>query len=199
MQISGIVLAGGRSSRMGRDKAWVELGGKPLVVRTLEAIRPVVHEVVVVTNEPEKYAKLDVRAVRDTIPGEGPLIGLQSGLKAIRNPWAFVATCDMPFLTTDFVYFLLRQTVRFDAVVPGDPKNRFPLSAMYSKTCVPAIEHEIGRGKREVVAFYENVRVRWIPMNVLKKVVDVDRVLFNVNTPEDLEKAKGMLAGAPKP
>ncbi|HVL87047.1 MAG TPA: molybdenum cofactor guanylyltransferase [Candidatus Thermoplasmatota archaeon] len=193
MQISGIVLAGGKGTRLRADKAWADLGGKPLVLRVIEAIRPVVNEIVVVTNEPEKYAKLDVRTVRDTIPGEGPLIGLQSGLKAVRNPWAFVATCDMPFLTPDFVYFLLRQTTRFDAVVPGDLKTRYPLSAMYAKACVPAIEHEIGRGRREVVSFFENVRVRWIPINVLKKVVDVDRVLFDVDTPEDLEKAKGML------
>jgi len=164
MQISGIVLAGGKGTRLRADKAWADLGGKPLVLRVIEAIRPVVND-----------------------------IGLQSGLKAVRNPWAFVATCDMPFLTPDFVYFLLRQTTRFDAVVPGDPKTRYPLSAMYAKACVPAIEHEIGRGRREVVSFFENVRVRWIPINVLKKVVDVDRVLFDVDTPEDLEKAKGML------
>lgn len=196
MNISGIVLAGGKSTRMGRDKAWVELGGKPLIVRVLESLRPVVDDVVIVTNEPEKFSKLDARCVRDTIPGEGPLIGLQSGLKAIRNTWGFVATCDMPFLNTDFVYFLLRQTTRWDAVVPGSPEKRFPLSAMYSKRCVPPIEHEIGRGKREVVSFFDSVRVRWIPLNVLKRGVDVERVLLNVNTPEDLEKAKAMLPPA---
>ncbi|HFD40695.1 MAG TPA: molybdenum cofactor guanylyltransferase, partial [Anaerolineae bacterium] len=119
-QISGIVLAGGQSRRLGRDKALLEIEGRPLLARTVHTLAALSDDLIVVTNAPERYAPLGlpVRFVADEKPGIGSLMGLYSGLKAAHHPYALVVACDMPFLNPALLRYLLSLTAGYDIVIP---------------------------------------------------------------------------------
>ena len=105
---AGYILVGGKSSRLGRDKALVEVGGTPLALRVTNALRSVVDDVTLV-GSPEKYSHLGLRVIPDHVTGFGPLAGILAALEDTSRPWNLVAACDMPNLTPDFLEFLLRR------------------------------------------------------------------------------------------
>lgn len=198
MRFTAIVLAGGQSTRMGADKAFVELGGKPLVEWVLDALEPLTRSFVIVTNEPRKFAPYAARAhiATDDPPRGGPLAGLRTGLRLSREPWAFVTSCDAPFLQPAFVQALGRFTRGHDAAVPGTPQERWPLTAFYHRRCVPAIDRAVQRGDMRVISFFDDVDVRWVPTAELALADPGLRSLRNVNTPADLEAARAALKAA---
>jgi molybdopterin-guanine dinucleotide biosynthesis protein A len=211
MGASGIVLAGGASRRMGRDKAWIELDGKPLVQRVIEALGQVCDEVIVVANERAKFEPLGVRIVGDEYPGTGSLGGLYSGLHAARNEIVFAAACDMPFLNPDLLRFLISLSSDCDIVIPSATdarkkdkesgtketakrQNLHPLHAVYRKTCLGPMREAILREDLRMISFHPDVRVRVVPQVEIERF-DAGLVsMQNVNTPEELERAKQVLA-----
>lgn len=201
MRFTAVVLAGGQSTRMGQDKAFVELGGKPLVEWVLDALEPLTRSFVIVTNSPERFASYEGRArvVLDERARGGPLPALATGLRHSREPWAFMSTCDAPFLEPAFVQVLARYARGFDAAVPGNPAERWPLTAFYHQRCLPAVEAAVERADGRVIAFFDDVAVRWVPLMELRALDHELRSLWNLNTPQELEKARAELrAGAPQ-
>lgn len=195
MRFTAVVLAGGRSTRMGTDKAFVPLAGRPMLAWVLDALEPLTRSFVVVCNEPEKYAEFEGRArvVTDDPPRAGPLAALRTGLRMSREHWAFVTSCDAPFLKPAFVQRLARFTRGFDAAVPGNEAERWPLSAFYHRRCIPALDRAVQRADQRVIAFFPEVGVRWVPTDDLRAADPELRSLWNVNTPQDLEEAERML------
>ncbi len=190
-KVTGLILAGGASSRMGRNKALIDLDGEPLVARIAAALAPVSDERLIVANDPAPYRFLGLPIVPDIEPGYGPLMGLYSGLKAASGELTLLVAVDMPFLSPDFLRYLLSLAPGYDVVIPEAQGRLHPLCAVYRRaTCLPAVEAAIARGQRRLIAFHPQVRVRRVPEEVLRRVSPDLRALINVNTPEELARAR---------
>jgi molybdopterin-guanine dinucleotide biosynthesis protein A len=134
-RVSAVVLAGGQSQRMGRDKAFIEFEGAPLIARVIERVQFVCAEVIVVANDTDAYARFGARIVGDVYPGKGSLGGIFSGLQAARESYALAVACDMPFLNTALLRYLISLAPQFDVVVPRakDPSGKVPRSSRGKK------------------------------------------------------------------
>lgn len=198
VRFTAVVLAGGQSTRMGADKAFAELGGKPLVEWVLDALEPLTRSFVIVANDLQRFEAYAPRAVlaQDDPPRAGPLAALRTGLRMAREEWAFVTSCDAPFLEPAFVQHLATHTRGHQAAVPGSPEERWPLTAFYQRSCIPALDRAVQRGDKRVIAFFPDVRVRWVPLDELRPADPELRSLWNLNTPEDLARARAMLGRA---
>ncbi len=178
------VLAGGASTRMGRNKALLSVRGRPLIAHIIERLRPVVDEVLVVTRSPETYAFLNVPTATDYFPGVGPLAGLHAALKDARGDLVVTVACDMPFVRPEVFAYLIRLTTNVDVVMPRLKDREEPLHAVYRRrTCLPAVEEAIREGKRRLIAFLSQVRVRYVEEEELRSAGLDLRSFVNVNTP----------------
>ena len=185
MPVSAAVMAGGKSRRMGRDKAWLELGGRPIIERVIDVLREVADEVVIVAND-ARYGALGLRVVPDRFPEGGALGGIATGVWAATHERVLVAACDMPFLRADVLRLLLSHAPEADAVVPRVGGEFETLHALYSKACLPAMERALAAGRMRVISFYDDVRVRAVEEDELRTVDPELRSFTNVNTPEEL-------------
>ena len=191
--LSGIVLAGGLSRRLGRDKAVEPFGDEPLIARVIGRLSTLTNETVVVVNNEARGAELplpdEARVAVDIYPDSGSLGGIFSGLTVANTDWGFVVACDMPFLNTDLIAHMLTLREDYDAVVPlldGYPE---PTHAAYSKACLPHIESRLETGQLKIAGFFDDVRVRYVSESEIDSF-DAERLsFFNVNRPDDLERA----------
>ncbi|MGI9950931.1 molybdenum cofactor guanylyltransferase [Moorellaceae bacterium AZ2] len=190
MKAGGIALAGGKSSRMGTNKALLPVGRDTMLGTVVSVLKSLFPETLVVTNEPELYLELGVKLVGDIFPAMGPLGGIHAGLVASPFWYNFVVACDMPFLEPRLIAFMLEQAEGYDVVVPRLDGYLQPLHAVYSKGCLPAIEDCLGKGVTKIIAFYPAVRVRYIEAEILRRYGEPERIFFNINTPADLELAR---------
>jgi molybdopterin-guanine dinucleotide biosynthesis protein A len=179
---------------MGRDKLLLEVGGATLVERVAGALSPRCEEVILAGRE---TAPPGVRAVADSRVGEGPLAGMEAGLAAARHPLVFVAAGDMPFLSPELVDHLLRvlQVRGPLATVPEDGRGRHPLCAAYSRDRVlPPLRSALDGGARAAREFLRGLDgVFYVPVAELRSLGDPDLLLMNVNSPEDLARARGLV------
>jgi molybdopterin-guanine dinucleotide biosynthesis protein A len=184
---TGVVLAGGRSERLGRDKRRLLVEGEPLLARVVARLRPLVREVVVVTREAEPLPLLDVRRVTDRYPGMGVLAGVHAGLAAARAPWSYVVAGDLPLLDPALLCALAaRAGDACDVVVPRWRGELEPLHALYRPSvCAPAAEVALRQGRRRIVAFYPHVRVCEMEEAAVARIDPEGRSFFNVNTREE--------------
>lgn len=195
-RVGAFVLAGGQSVRMGREKALLELGGMPMIVRTARLVERVAGHVTVV-GTPEKYEPLGLRAIRDDWPGAGPLGGIATALRASGSTWNLIVACDLPYLKKEWLEFLIERAWKSsaDAVLPMNDKGAEPLCAMYGKSCEAPIWLALDRGVRKVTDGLTHVRVEYVERDEWK-AFDSDGLLFkNMNSPGDYEEAKAR-AGA---
>lgn len=195
---SGVILAGGASSRMGRDKLRLTVGGVPLVHRVEDTLSAHCDELLVVGAAERLPALLEARPVPDLRPGrQGPLAGIEAGLAAARNPRVFVAAGDLPLLPRDFVGYLLSLLSRehANAVVPRY-ESLHPLCAAYDRGISAKVSAALDGGERSVSRFLYGLRdVRYVDEAELKKFGDPAVFLMNVNSPEDLERARAYGGG----
>ncbi len=194
MTVTGIILAGGASSRMGQNKAIIELDGQPLVARVVQALRPLSDDILIVANDPLPFRFLNLPIIPDIASGYGPLMGLYSGLMAASGDLAVALAVDMPFLTSEFLQMLLARAPGYDVVIPETDGRLHPLCAVYRRaTCLPAIEQAITRGQRRLIAFHPQVNVRLVDEDELRAVSPDLLALSNVNTPQELAQARQLL------
>jgi molybdopterin-guanine dinucleotide biosynthesis protein A len=185
--------AGGGSRRMGRDKALVRLAGRPLIQHVLDRVASLGDEILVTTNHPQAYAFLDVRLVVDAVPGQGALGGLRTALAAARGETVLVLASDMPFVSHLVLGRLLALATEADVIVPRWKGEYEPLLAVYSKACLPAVEKALEAGKRRMISFYPEVRVRVVEESEISGIDPLGLSFFNINTPEDLAQAEERL------
>lgn len=192
--ISIVVLAGGQSSRLGRDKSFLMLDGQPLVARTIQTLLPLSDDLVIVTNRPQQYEPLalPVRLIPDERVGEGALMGLYSGLKASQHPYALAVACDMPFLNLPLLRHMVSLAEGYDVVVPRIGDWFEPLHAIYSKDCLRPMARLLELGKRQIIAFYQEVRVRFLEEPVLNGFDPHHLSFVNVNTEEDWQRVQAL-------
>jgi molybdopterin-guanine dinucleotide biosynthesis protein A len=197
--ISVIVLAGGRSRRLGTDKALLKLDGKWLLVRILQALSSLSDELLVVGGEQAKLAHLQVSIVSDAYPGLGPLAGIYAGLKAMRHERGLVVACDMPLLSLELLRYMILLSNDFDVVIPRIGRELEPLHAIYSSACVRPIAEELERGCLRVIGFFSQVRVRYVDQEEIDAFDPRHLSFFNINTPEELETAERLILERAKP
>jgi len=181
-------MAGGKSKRMGQDKAWIELDGEPLITRVATVLARVADEVFIVANEP-RYASLGLRVVKDGYPEGGALGGIATGVGAAAYDTVLVAACDMPFLSADVWRVLLGHAGDADIVIPRIGGEYETLHAIYTKACVPHMARALAENRLRVIAFFDQVRVHAIEEPELRAVDPTLRAFTNVNTPEELASA----------
>ena len=189
MDVTGVVLAGGRNSRMGRPKALLKVGGLTIIERVLATVKQVAREVLVVSNEEHVYAYLGYPVIGDLYPGTGPLGGIYTGLCKSNQHWILVAACDMPFLSGIVVNALLDRRSGFDLVVPRVGGFPEPLFAVYGKSCLGPMEDNLQAGRYKISAVFEELRVCYVDETELGNPLAIRKLFFNVNTPEDLAVA----------
>ena len=193
--MTAVVLAGGESRRMGKDKAFVTLGGIPLIERVLHVVRPIFKKTIVVTSRPEKFLGLGVPVHGDEVSGMGVLGGIYTGLLRAQTRYIFVFSCDMPFLNGDLVRFMKEKYSCYDIVIAKRDHILETLHAVYSKECIGPIEDHLRNGDRKIINFFPEVRLRIIKKEDFSSIDPEGLSFFNVNTPEDLRIAEQLLSG----
>src|SRR5262245_9873675 len=179
------VLCGGAGVRLGgREKALIEIAGKPLLARLLERLKPRFQEIVLSTNRPELFAWTGLPCAPDRLTVRSPLAGLHGILSAIRAPKAFVIGCDMPGASLGLAERLAREDA--EAALPVSPSGDEPLHAVYAATCIPAIEREASSGRWKMTDFLPDVRAVRIAVDPAAWTEGPLSPFFNLNTPEDL-------------
>ena len=191
--VSGIVLAGGMSRRLGRMKAVEEVGGEPLVTRVIGRLSRVTDETVVVVASDDQASALPLpksaKVATDIYSDSGSLGGIFTGLTKAEGDWGVVVACDMPFLNLELIDIMLNDRDGFDAVVPLLDSRPEPTHAAYSKTCLPYIERRLQANDLKIARFFDEVAVRYIPQDVVEETDPEHLSFFNVNTQEDLSVA----------
>lgn len=203
--LTGVILAGGRGSRIGRDKALVRLGGEFLIERVLRQLRLVVDSVLVAgsgLDDEERLRFLErpgVEVIVDVLSCGGPLAGIHAGLVAAPTQRCIVVGCDMPFLEGRLLSYLAERSGDADAVVPRVVSRGFvePLCAAYSKGCIEVIERLASSGCARVAPLFDEVRVRYVDEEVWRELDPDGLSFFNVNTPSDLARASKIAGGLP--
>jgi molybdopterin-guanine dinucleotide biosynthesis protein A len=212
--VTGILLAGGRSRRMGRDKNWVTLNGRPLISWVLGALQEVSDHQLIVAREPEQVMRLEtlgVPVVVDKIEARGPLTGIHAGLKAIDTDLAVVVACDMPLVRPDLLRLMAGAIGPMHAAVPyvgdaeppttiragGSAKDSGlqPLLAAYRRSCIPTLEKLLRSGPMPTTALLSVIKTRVVHPEIWREADPDGRSFHNVNTHEDLAAAARMLAG----
>jgi molybdopterin-guanine dinucleotide biosynthesis protein A len=193
--VTGVVLAGGRSRRYGKNKALVKVEGVPLIERALHAMGSIFDHVIIITNTPDAYAYLNIPMFPDIIKGLGPLGGIYTGLKAIPDPAGFFVACDMPFLNTDLIRHLAAIRDDFDVVVPRISGWIEALHGLYAKRCGGSIERLIHSGTYQIFQFFSAVSVRFVDEDEVRRF-DADLKSFlNINTPDELRRLGQPVSG----
>lgn len=191
MEASAAILAGGKSSRMGTNKAFVQVRSCRIIDHAIGELKEISNDIMIVTNTVEDYADLGIRVVTDLLPGHGPLSGIHSALINAIHDRVLVVACDMPFIESALAKYLINLAEHHDAVVPTVEGYHEPLFAVYTKACLPHIESCINRGgKGRVIDFFSSVKVKYVNEKQIGQVANVERVFYNVNTPKELALAR---------
>ena len=194
IMITIIIQAGGRSSRMGRDKGLVPLAGKPMIEHIIERVAGLGHTLHLITNHPDNYAYLGIPMSSDAEPGAGALPGLQTALSAVESDLVLLVACDMPFVNRDLLQFQLAQAAGADVVVPVWEGFHQTMHAVYRREPVlAAVEKALARGRRRMISFYGDVRVREISAETITQFDPLGQTFYNVNTPADLAQAHRLI------
>jgi molybdenum cofactor guanylyltransferase len=197
--IAGFVLAGGGSTRFGKDKALVEVGGKPMLVRMCELLRTVASEVTVIA-DPEKYTGFSLRCIADRWPGAGPLGGIitaleDAGARKQSPEWNLIVSCDMPFLTREWLAYLAGSALKSSSQVelPESAHGPEPLCACYRTDAGPALRAAFERGVRKITEALKQVRTEVLDEAHWKRFDSAGRLFWNMNTLADYQEARRIL------
>jgi molybdopterin-guanine dinucleotide biosynthesis protein A len=198
-QVAAFILAGGASSRMGRDKGLLEFGGAPLIVQTARLIEPLVARVTVV-GSPRQYTALGLRAIADQDSADrkskgirrGPLAGIATALAATRLPWNLIIACDLPYLSGTWLDWLLSRAIRSrgQVVIPQSGRGLEPLAAVYRRECGGPIATALASGMRKVTDVIEGLRLDVVYQREWRRLDRRALVLKNMNTSGDYDEAQ---------
>jgi len=198
-EVTGILLAGGKSRRMGKDKRHLLLEEQTLLERGLGVLHSIFQNVLVVIAQDSPPLKVDARVVRDLMPDCGSLGGLYTGLMQATTHCVFVVACDMPFLNQAVIAQFTSRRVTADIVMAKLANRLHPVHALYGKRCLPALEQMIQarRLKIQELVLQSSLRVQYITEADLRIIDPAGRSFYNVNTAADLEAARSLLARVP--
>jgi molybdopterin-guanine dinucleotide biosynthesis protein A len=200
LEISCIILAGGKSLRLGYDKVLEKVGSKSLLEQVISHIDSFSKNIIIVTAEERTFTSLaghpKVKIVSDILPGQGSLGGIYTGLVKSDSFHNLVVAADMPFLNESLLRFMIEVSDGFDFVLPRVNNLFEPLHAVYSRNCIAPIESIFRRGRKVIIDLFEYVKVRFVEAEEVDRFDPNHLSFFNINTMEDLELARKMAGGA---
>ena len=189
MEATGIILAGGKSSRLGRNKAAELIGGIPLIERVINSLKPITNRILQVTaqNSDCSPAVAAIEMIEDIYPGRGPLGGIYTGLCSSRTVANIVVGCDMPFLNTSLLEHMTKLLSSYDAIVPRWPNGRIePLHAVYSISCIPMIKRHLDNDQLSIGGCLKKMHVLHLNKRGFSNFDPEFLSFFNINTKEDV-------------
>jgi molybdopterin-guanine dinucleotide biosynthesis protein A len=211
-RVSGIILAGGQSRRMGRDKALLAFDGAPLIARVIARVQQVCSDALIVANDVDTYARFGVPVIRDVYPGKGSLGGIYSGLQAARGESVLAVACDLPFLNDALLCHLISLAPQADVIIPrayaptGKAKSATRYDqlavkesglqathAIYSRRCLEPMRARLLGADLRIINFFDEVRVRVVEPDEVAQFDPQMLSFLNVNTPEDWNFALSFL------
>ncbi len=187
--ITGVILVGGKSCRMGRDKAFLHIAGKTFFERVLEILGEGLDRLMLVGDHPERFAGYGLPILPDIYPGSA-LGGLYTALYHAETKYIFASSCDIAFPNSKVLHFLCSLRVGFDAVVPQSVHGCEPLFALYAKSCLRPMKNLLESGNMRIRDFFPQILVRYVQRGELACFDREERSFVNVNTPEDFRKIK---------
>ncbi len=186
---AAVILAGGKSSRMGQAKAQLVFDGEPLIVHVARGLKRLFAEIVVVAAPEQGLPELPAKIVRDEVAYQGPVGGIYYGLRAAEGEFCFVTSCDAPFLNAALIAYLTAHLSGYDVVVPYWGERYQPLHAVYRRSVLPLLKGQLERGELRPIYLFDKVRTRRIDEAEIKPF-DPDGLSFlNMNTPQDYQAA----------
>jgi len=188
--ISGIILSGGKSLRMGENKSFIKVNGVPIIHRIYHLFKELFQEIIIVTNQKELFSAFDAKIYNDLLPDKGVLGGLYTGIFFSSFPHSFCVACDMPFIKISVVQYLIRNIEDYDVIVPRTRDGLQPLHAIYSKKCLDPIKIIIEQGNYKTIDFYNMVKVKIVKEDDFYNLDPLRESFINVNTPEELSLIK---------
>ncbi len=192
--VTGVILVGGRSARMGRDKAFLPLGGATFFERALAAMKRHLETIFLVGDRPERFTRYGLRVYPDIYPGSA-LGGLHTAVSRAITSYVFVSPCDLPYASPDVMQYLISLREGFDVVVPFSRGYPEPLFALYSRNCLEPMRDLLEAGNFRIFDFYPLIRVRRVPETELAPIAGSEKAFLNINTMEEYE---GILDGGGK-
>lgn len=189
---TGVILAGGKNNRFpGKKKTLRKIGGTIILETIYNVFSSIFKEVILVVNDPKEFCGWDMTIVTDIDPSKCALAGLHAGLFYASHPYAFVTACDTPFVKPEIIKYIIDQIEPgYDVIIPKTDDGLEPLSAVYSKACLPLIEENLSQKIFMIKKFFRKNKVKEVEPDQLKMIDPELRFVFNINTPKDLEMAK---------
>jgi molybdenum cofactor guanylyltransferase len=190
--LTGIILAGGKASRMGgRAKPFLKINKKTLISIQLSSLRKVFKKIIIVTNSRQRYRNLKgVELVPDIIAGIGPLGGIYSGLLASKSFYNFVVACDMPFINTELIKHMFAKAPGYDIVIPKIDGRHEPLFCIYSKACILSVSRMAAKKIFKIKVLLPLVKVKEITKKEVLSYGNPEKIFVNINTARELKKYK---------
>lgn len=193
--VSIAILAGGQSTRMGQDKAFLKVGDRRVIERVLSRVTPLSDDLFISTNSPQQYKQFGLRMVADVYPNKAALGGIYSAIHAARHHHVLVVACDMPFLNPELLRHLMKLAPTADVVAPlVAPPQPETMHAIYSKACLPAIKPRLLANKLRIIGFFDDVSVRYVERDEVEQFDPNLYSFINMNTPADWDKVKTIAA-----
>lgn len=200
MDISSVILAGGKSLRLGHDKITEKVGNVTLLEKVISRIDSLSKDIVIVTAEERSFKEFadnkKIKTLADIFPGRGSLGGIYTGLKKSETFYNLVVAADMPFLNGELLAYMTEVADGFDFVIPKIGTFFEPLHAIYSKNCIAPIETMIKKNRRVIIELFDFVKVRYVEAEEIERFDPEHLSFFNINTVEDLELARKIADGA---
>lgn len=187
--MTGIVLAGGESRRMGSDKAFLTLEGAPLIEHVLRVLKSICSHCIIVTNDPQRYASFSAQVVTDKGERRGPLTGIFTGLYHSTEPYNLIVACDMPFLQTSLLSYMAGLAEGYDVVAPKIGEYTEPLHAIYHRRLLPVAEERIQNNDQRISGIYREALVRIVTEEEIDRFDPMHRSFMNLNTPQQYKEA----------
>lgn len=191
--MTGIILAGGKSRRMGRNKAFIDAGGVPLFERVYSVFRDIFSEIIIVVNNAGLFEQYEAHVQHDMISNKGALGGLYTGLFHSSSYHAFCSACDMPLLNPRLIKYLADEKDGYDVIIPKTSDGLHPLHAIYSKNCLDPMKQLLDHGDLKIINFFNRVRVRYIEETEIREFDPHMMSLVNVNTQEEMNMVSNIL------
>lgn len=187
------IMAGGKSSRMGTDKSFVLFQGRPMIEVVRQRVADLGSELILITNRPQAYAHLGLPMFGDIYAEHGPLAGIHTAVTHASQPHTLIVACDMPWLNRPLLRYQIGLRHKADIVVPRWEKFPEPLHAIYSKSCLPAIETNLQAQRLKITGFFGQVTTRFVERDEIAQFDKDGRSFANVNTPADLDNEQGIM------
>lgn len=182
MNVGAIILAGGKSSRMGSDKGLLLLEKKPLVAHVIETLRKLTPDIILVSNQ-EEYKDFGIPVYEDLIKDAGPLAGIYTGLTYAKNHKNIVLSCDVPLVSVELLSFLIENSINYDVTIPFNNNKTHQIIGVYDKSCVKVFKQELDNNQRKMKVALEKVKLNVVDANQFDA-----KEFTNVNTPAELKE-----------